>query len=344
MTTYFLTPDYTFPSGGVRVIYRHVDILNAHGIEAYVLHRKAGHRANWFQNETPIVYWDNSLKRRAVRKIERYLSPSRPKEIPLRGGAAGKIGSNDVLVVPEIYGPGLAGLAPGVPKVILNQNCYLMFRGYKVETIEGESPYRHPDVKGVLINSEDGLEYLNYVFPEIPVHRFRLSIDSVLFRYEANKKPQICFTPRKNKGLVVQVINILRERNALDGFDLVPFEGMPQSKVADIMRESAFFLSFGQSEGFGLPPAEAMASGCVVIGYHAGGGKEFFRPEFSIPIPYGEVIEYAEAIERALREYRADPEPYRQMGRDAAAFIDDTYSAPNEEADVLEFWKGVMGR
>src|SRR5947209_5016280 len=56
MTVYYVAPDSDDPSGGMRVIYRHVDILNRHGIAAAVLHCRRGFRCSWFANETAVVY------------------------------------------------------------------------------------------------------------------------------------------------------------------------------------------------------------------------------------------------------------------------------------------------
>ena len=47
------------------------------------------------------------------------------------------------------------------------------------------------------------------------------------------------------------------------------------------MRLATIFLTFSNQEGFGLPPVEAMACGCLVVGYHGHGGKEFLKPEWS---------------------------------------------------------------
>ena len=43
------------PLGGQKHTYRHVDILNAHGFEAYALHQKAGFRLTWFENRTRVI-------------------------------------------------------------------------------------------------------------------------------------------------------------------------------------------------------------------------------------------------------------------------------------------------
>lgn len=344
MAIYFLAPDYTFPSGGVRVIYRHVDILNANGIEAYVLHRQLGHRCTWFENDTPIVYWDAGIKRRIYDKLKKSISNNPVRKIFLVGAPTPTLEDTDILVLPEIYGPEIESIAVGIPKVILNQGCYLTFRGYSLKKDRLPNPYIHPDIKGVLINSEDGLNYLNYVFPTLKPARFRLNIDKQLFAYSRDKKRQICYTDRKGEQVVQQVVNILKVRDSLAGFTLVPFSGMTQEKVAQLMRESAIFLSLGQNEGFGLPPAEAMACGSIVVGFHAGGGREFMKSEFSFPIECGDILGFAQALEGVTTTYDARQEQYLEMGRRASEFIHSTYSPENEEADLLAFWKGILGR
>lgn len=342
MAVYFLTPDYDFPSGGVRVIYRHVDILNANGIEAHVLHKEYGFRCEWFSNSTSIAYWDNSIPRRAYFKARRYLQPERPREIFLRNSRSQVIGAGDILVLPEIYGPELAEIGAGIPKVILNQNCYLTFRGYPLDGTDVKPPYSHPDVKAVMINSEDGFDYLKYVFNDVRLTRFHLSIDPELFSYQERKERQIVYSPRKSENAVRQVVSILKSRNALNGFKLVPFSGIPQSEVAGLLQDSAIFLSFGDQEGFGLPPAEAMACGCIVIGYHAGGGREFMTKALSFPIDPADIVGYAKAVEQVTTSYDIDNAKYVEMGRKASEYIRETYSPEREEEDVVTFWKTMI--
>jgi glycosyltransferase involved in cell wall biosynthesis len=79
-----------------------------------------------------------------------------------------------------------------------------------------------------------------------------------------------------------QLMHMLAARGV--GWDLVPISGRSETEVGEIMRECAIFLSFSERDGFGLPPAEAMASGSYVIGYDGGGGREFFDPAYSCPV------------------------------------------------------------
>ena len=342
MTIYFLTPDYSFPSGGVRVIYQHVDILNAHGIQAYVLHNKPGFRCDWFENTTSIAYLNTSLLRRGYSKILKYLNQELPFEMHLLNAPTAKIGADDYLVLPEIDGPNMINLAPGVSKVILNQNCYLSFQGYSLVQDNVKTPYDSSELKAVLTNSTDGENFLNYVFPQTPITRFHLSIDPKVFPFQAGKKRQICFTPRKNELLVRLVINILKSRNVLNNFELVPFAGISQSEVSQLMQDSAIFLSFGLNEGFGLPPAEAMACGCIVIGFHAGGGREFFNPEFSFPIESGDVLGFSQIIEQVIQDFDNQPEKMTKMSQAASEYVLSHYSKQQEENDIVNFWQKIL--
>ena len=72
---FFICPDTNLPTGGVKQIYRQVDVLNSKGFNAYVLHRHYGFKCTWFNNQTQIVYFfpifdvlDNLLKVKSSEK------------------------------------------------------------------------------------------------------------------------------------------------------------------------------------------------------------------------------------------------------------------------------------
>lgn len=343
MTIYYLCPERRHPVGGVRVIYRHVDILNKYGIDASVVHKTRGFRVDWFENDTSIVYWRNGYWDKFFAKFKRRSDSDAIIELPISQGVKSSIDASDILVIPEMYGPDLAeAYGRGIKKVILNQNCYLTFNGYSFQRDRVITPYGHKDVLATLINSFDGLKYLRYVYPEIPLHRFRLSIDPNLFSYQASKKRQICFSRIKNESDAMQVVNILKFRGVLKNYEIVPFINKPQEEVAQIYKDSLMLLSFGYPEGFGLPPAEAMACGCVAVGFHGGGGKEFFKPEFSYPIDQGDIIGFAKTVEQVIHDYESNPTSVQEKGRMAADYIRNYYSPKNEEAEVVAAWHAII--
>lgn len=313
-TIYVLSPDDNGPCGGVKKLYRHVDVLNRRGLPASIIHQQEGFRCTWFANETKVCYARNT-----------------------------GLTANDYLVLPEIHGPKMADLAPGIKKVVLNQNCYLTFGGYSLDKRELATPYTHPEVVATIINSEDGLSYLRYAFPQHKFLRMRYGIDPESFHPTPTKKKQICLMPRRHFPDALQVINILKFRNALQDFEIVTVHGKTEAETAAILRDSLIFLSFSTIEGFGLPPAEAMACGCVTIGYHGRGGKEFFRPEFSYPIEFGDIEGFARTVEQVIREVNTNPGPLIAKTQQAASFIARNYSPQVEEADIVGCWLEIMG-
>jgi len=309
---FVLCPDYDPPSGGVRKLYRHVDVLRAHGVEAWLVHTRDGFRCSWFPNATPVAYAAD------VRPTPR-----------------------DYVVVPEVYGPELARLYPGVPKVVFNQNAYFTFRGYTLDPADLRTPYTSPEVVAALVVSEDNREYLGHAFPGLRLVRVRYGIDTGLFTPRGPKERAVAFMPRKHAEDAVQVVNLLKHRGALAGWRVVPVDGMPEPEVAGVLARCAVFLSFGQQEGGPLPPLEAMACGCVVVGYHGRSGREYFREEFSRPVEAGDVVGFAQAAEGVLRAFDADPVGVRVMGERAAAYVRDHYSPEREAMSILAAWEFI---
>ncbi len=276
------------------------------------MHEKPGFRCRWFSNTTPI------------------LEMSQARATP-----------SDFLVLPEIYGPGMAMIAPGVSKIIFNQNAYFTFRGWPIEGTDGSSPYRHPEVVATFAVSEDNLDYLRYAFPEITTHRIHYGIDPC-FTPRFPRRKALAYMPRKNAQDVVQVLNLLRGRRSLSGWELVAIDGMPEVDVARILGECALFLSFGHPEGCPLPPLEAMACGCVVVGYHGRGGREYFDPLFTYPVEAGDVVGFAKAIEDVLGLEQGEPGTLERKGKRAAEYVRANYSPEREAHDIIRAWETIV--
>jgi Glycosyl transferases group 1 len=314
MNIYVYCQDSNIPIGGYHVLYNLVDTLNKYGFPSFMVHDSDGFRCTWFPNETPV----------------RCLA-----DVPLD--------LSDYWVLPEIYGWEIERHAPGCRKVIFNQNSYLTFHRFPLTEADPPDSYWRDDVVGVMVVSEDNREYLEYAFPGLLVRRIHHEIDQALFPYQSKKKQRIAFMPRKNRDDAVQVINILKSRNVLDGFELVAIDGMSHPEVAEILKETLVFLSFGYPEGAPMPASEAMSCGCVVIGYHGGGGREYFKPEFSYPVLQGEIVAFARTVEEVIDTYRTEPRVLAAQGRMASEFIAATYSRSAWEKDILDFWKEVLG-
>lgn len=350
---YVLSLDTNEPVGGVKKQYQHVDILNKNGFEAYILHAIPGFRCTWFKNETKIAYWldeDWNLPhwrkrlKRIIRAVPKTGHPKRNK-IYFDKHSWSYLTPDDYLVLHEGLGPKMLEIEPGVKKIIFNQNAYFSFNGYSFNTNNLTSPYcdHSGDLVGVISISDDNEQYLRYVFPNIKCFRLRHpSRDPRVFSFSERKKKQICFMPRKRYEDALQVINILKFRAALKDWNIKIISGRTQEEVAQIMKESLIFLSFGYPEGSPLPPTEAMLCGCIVIGYHGNGGQEYFMPEFSYPIALGDIIGFASTTERIMREWEANPQIFETKTRQAAEFIRNRYSPEKEEEELVSVWKQIL--
>lgn len=308
-----LCPDHNTPSGGIRILYRQVDILNRHGVEAFILHSKVGFRCSWFENST---------KTDSLQRI-------------LRGGQRPEF---DYVVVPEIYGASVIPRLKGYKKVVFSQSWCYTFQDYRLGATLGETLYGDPETVAVMASSEYIADYLSFAFPKLKVSRVHCSLNPEIFGHQSEKKKQICYMPRRNADDAKQVINILGFRGALGDFKVVQIEGRNEREVAKILKESLIFLSFGHPEGFSLPPAEAMACGCIVIGYHGFGAKEFMKPDTSFPIEAGDIPAYVRAVERVITDLNKDPDCLGGMTKSASEYVLNRYAPSQEESDLVGFW------
>lgn len=316
-TIYYLSPDTDRPVGGIRVIYRHVDALNALGIRARVLHGTPGFRCTWFEHDTPVVHASDVALTR-----------------------------DDVLVVPEWYGPALDRLPPWVPVVIFNQRAYDTFDHIPYETTRPGSPYRGlGNIQALLTVSQDNADLLGYAFPQIPVHLVRNVIDPRLFHPGTGLPARrISFTTGRREREREQLLHILRSRGVLDGWEVVPISGRSEAEVAEIMRDSAIFLSFSDREGFGLPPAEAMACGSYVVGYPGLAGREFFDPAYCAPVAENDLLAFARAVEAACADHDNDPLAFAKAGQVASERVLAKYAPERLDGDLLAFFAPLTAR
>jgi hypothetical protein len=324
---YILSTDTNVPIGGIKQLYRHVDILNNNGFDASIIHSENNFRCTWFENDTKISYL-------AKTKMEK----------------------SDYLVVPEIYGElfsneiKMDGLNRKLKEfislskntVIFNQCCYLSFNGYSIAEDDINPFWLSNSVIATIVVSEDSRQYMRYVFPNIRTFRIHNSIDPKLFSYQHEKKKQICFMTRKLRDDVTQVVNILKYRNILGDFKLIPVENKTEQEVAEIMKDSLIFLSFSYQEGCALPPMEAMMCGCLVIGYEGRGGREYFNSEFSYPIESGDIISFAKTVEEVISWYNMDHHVFDGKRQKASEYVRKTYSPEKETEEILRCWKQII--
>ncbi len=184
-------------------------------------------------------------------------------------------GAADLLLVPEGWPNVLSqGIRAGAGCVVYCQNWAYLFSGLPesiswldlpVEFISVSEPVR------VFIEKS-----LNRKSPVI-----RPYIDEDIFYQSGPKSAEsinIAYMPRKNRALYKQIRRVFESRNrGRHDVEWICIDGSAPVEVAEKLSQSHIFLATGFPEGCPLPPLEAMACGCLVVGYAGFGGWDYMR-------------------------------------------------------------------
>ncbi len=189
-TIHYLAPMPTNASGGVRVIHRHVDLLNEMGWQAQMVHPSKAPRIEWFEHSTRLVQ---------TMRLE--------------------VADHDVVVVPEFYAVRFANLPTWCRTVVFNQGGYLTFDLVDLDSMAGRSLYRDlPTLAGVLTPSRDSQALLQHTFAGIDVAVARPVVDSTVFRPPTADEPpagrRFAYFRSRRPQELHQLLHILRERES----------------------------------------------------------------------------------------------------------------------------------
>lgn len=351
MTIFYVCPWAEKPTGGIKQIFRHVEALNKAGFDAYVLALEAA-MPSWFSSSASVARvitsrlssFSAGLSRKKNRTawISSTTAPMVEMKRIQEAEIKRELNSNDIIVLPEYVGKALRPCGFGSKLMVFNQNAHYTFNGFSHSDDSSEFVYKG-HLLAALAVSEHTFDYLKFAFPEMRVLLTPNGVDGdIFFAGDTRKKKQIAFMPRKLPGSIVQVLQILQGRGALKGWDLCPIDGMAEADVAKVLRESAIFLSTCHDEGFGLPPLEAGASACVVIGYTGYAAKEFMKPEYCYPIDQGDVIGFARTLEQVILEFNLSPTRLLRQAVDYAEFLGKNYSKELEAKRVVAAWMEIV--
>jgi len=268
------SPPTNEPSGGVKVIYRHAEMLGSMGVEAYVwVPGEPDFRCTWFEHRAKTIQTEQ-------------LNPS-----------------SDLVILPEIWATGYVSVlkAMGFRVGIFVQNAYLTHVNLNSENRHGvRDAYAAADL--ILSISLDTTKYLIEILGVSPskIMAQCYSINRGLFRPET-KAPVITFMPRKMADHSGRVVSILR--NMLPpGWSVMALDKLTEREVASALSRSIIFLAFSEFEGLPVPPVEAALAGNIVIGYHGQGGREYWnRPNF-IEVDQGDIRRFVFEVNDAIAE------------------------------------------
>lgn len=268
------------PMGGVKVVYQAVGGLRRRGIDAYVA--------------TPGPYPAWLAGSPALDDVEA-LDMSRSQQITPR----------DLYVATDAIGPQRVPFLLRRPdrRVMFVQNHNVLTTGPLVDW----SKLGHIRCLTVSDYSRRKLLELGWS-GEVTV--VSPGVDTTVFRPSATpRRHRIACMPRKWPELAER----LRAYHG-NAVEWAPIQEKTELETSEILASSTIFLNLGRKEGFGLPPLEAMAAGCLVCGFASQGTGDFARSENGFWADEGDVQGCARTIADALAAI-AEPERAEQIVR-----------------------------
>jgi hypothetical protein len=259
--------------------------------------------------------------------------PSKPYSVPMvHWGDDIRFTEADWLVVPEVFPPESFKALARLPckLVVHNQNPFYTFRGFSSTSEMNRFPFSGGlccslFTRNTLISWGSELDW-QVVRPQV----LQLFSAGDLTK----KKRQITFMPRKRPtdiDLLRGIFSSIYPEHA--DVPWIEIKNMSRRQTSKILNESLVFASLSKNEGLGLPPLEAMASGCLVCGFHGEGGQEYANEENGWWVSEGEWTEFAHGIQNALTCSEADVRRRCKAGLETSArfneerFIDDLATA-----------------
>ncbi|HVV47055.1 MAG TPA: glycosyltransferase [Bryobacteraceae bacterium] len=230
------------------MIYTHVRLLCANGIDAAVLHNQPGFRPSWMNFDAPRLYLrDPSLR----------------------------IGADDLLIVPEVH----AGERE-VCRLTRRRVVFVQASSYIAPGLRNAADYRALGYAGAISIMPHVREIVERHYgvkaPVIPpsIAPWFFADDS---ENGAHRKHQVVICPKAGCRDFPIVRQMLRAGARRLRWKVVELENQNHRRVAQVFRQAAIHVNVNCQESFNATVPEAMAAGCIPFCYEAFGGRDFLR-------------------------------------------------------------------
>lgn len=352
----FLIGSSHLMSGGVKVLYKHVEVLCELGYDAYVVNERKNYKHNWFNTAVKCIYYkDIEFKQTDVLVIPEtfahyFLNRDEKTTInPLSKLTKHFLSKISVIdncyhFSQELHTQSLLKMYDFFKEtrgkvLIHNQNMHYSFTN-KTKNPFQVNLFHDPNVYFAYTSEYNG-DYLKQAFQK-EMFRLKWALNTKIFNLPIEeKKISICYMPRKCKLQSDLVIRAIKQDNELMDVEIVPIDGMHELEVARVFKESLFFLSFSELEGCPLPPAEAMSSGCYVIGFTGNGADEYMLSEFCDVINKDDINSFIKQIKQRVNEAKRDKQTIIEKGKLASRFIQDHLSKEEERRLLKEMFSRI---
>jgi hypothetical protein len=246
-----------------------------------------------------------------------------------------------ILVVPEILTSHGALSESRNPLIVLNQNPYFTGRADLADRI-----YTGPRTLGVISTSEYTTAYLTLRYPGTRIERVIYGVNLDLFRVRprSSNRRVIAWMPRKRRDDADLVIDVLGADSYLreTGWVFDAIDGVSEAEVGERLGTADIFLAFSEREGFGLPLAEAMASGAVCVGFTGVGGSELLTVATGWPVAESDIVEYVRTVLDVSGLIDAGDPIVAMRTRSARRLIEQNYTRTIERESTVRAFAALV--
>lgn len=305
----YIAPATEKPSGGAKALYDHVEILNNNNFNAFIVHNQSNYNYDWSNHRNiPTIYATPELKLR----------------------------DDDTVVISEENLRFLKqATSTRARKIVFCQNHFYIFKTLKFEEYSS-----FLSVDNIIASSNQIKNFYEQIFkiPDIPLIPYSIPHEKF---YPEQKKPIISYMPRKRpleSDFIKNLFMITSANNSL--FTWKEIDMLNEESTASIMRESAIFLSLSRLEGFGLPPLEAMACGCLVVGFHGWGGLDFANKSNGLWCDEDNLVQCVEKLSLATDLVKTNSKTYSTIISNAVNTAS-RYTKDNQEEALISYFKTI---
>ena len=303
----YFCPDFPQPSGGIKTLYRHVQRLQEIGFDAWIVHQQRPFKATWHGYIAPTLWLSD-----------------RPQLTP-----------QDVLVIPEVM------------RQIIQQTAN--FAGERVVIALSWSPtywnlpqgqtWRQFGITRVIAKSPLIQQYLRWSMG-IEATLISEYVDRERYRFAAeSKRPKVCYLTRKDRSAGWLHGVLYAKGRPFDSFEWMPLRELSEDEYARNLREATVYVTTNMQEGMNTSVLEAMACGCLVVGYSGIGGGVYMEKDGPrqncVLVENGDLPALGRQLESVLRRLFADADAYGEVIQNGLITAR-AYQDPEAEAESLQ--------
>ncbi len=283
----------------------------------------------------------NELAQSTVAKVicpAPYIRGILPREYPLVPVTSRqpKLTASDVLVFPEV----LASTLDQYPR---ENKKYLAVLNYGYfEVYARRSPRLAGELAGFLTNSQYTARELRKRYPGKSISYISHVIESRFTStvpFSKREQYSILIMNRKNTHHIPKVLSFLESMP----HKVTVVNNISSDELQKLYNRHQIFINLGYPEGFCRPAAEAMACGCVVVGFNGGGGSDFMKHrENSFVAADGNEKELIELLSYTL--HTLSKKELSTISQQARATITSTYTKTAQAKKLYQLFKKQSGQ